>query len=129
MKEIQLKELTRSIKFIEGIGCKFKIIDPDGNEYGELEVVTPKQRKRRAPNRFPYGELREFYGSQIDLKAAVGSVQIVKIGDYEAEDIRSGVCSYLSTVWGRKTYTTCHGKDGKTIEVLRITDEVPDEKA
>lgn len=128
MKEIQLKELTRSIRFIEGVGCKYKIITPDGTEYGDLEV-KPTRGGKRASHKHPRGEVRGFYAPQIDLSAKVGTVQIVKIGDYEAEDIRSGVCSYLSTTWGKKTYTTCHGKDGKTIEILRISDEVPNEEA
>ena len=128
MKEIQLKELMRSIRFIEGVGCKFKIIAPDGLEYGDLEV-KPIKGGKRAAHKHPRGEVRGFYAPQINLGAPVGSVQVVQIGDYEAEDIRSGLCSYLSTTWGKKTYTTCHGKDGKSIEVLRISDEAQNEKA
>ena len=116
MKPIQLRELERSIKFIDSLGCTYKIITPDLAEYGTLEIKQTKERTR-APLRYPYGELSRFYRPQLNLAAEVGEVQEIQVGKYTVEDIRSGVCSVLSKEWGTDTYTTSMG-DG-VVEVLR----------
>ena len=116
MKEIQLKELQRVIKFIEALGCQYKIIAQDGQEFGKLDT---KPARVRGPRKHAYGELTSFYRPQIDLNAQVGSVQEISIGKYKSEDIRAGVCSMLSREWGKETYTTSLNAKNQTIELLR----------
>lgn len=122
MKEIQMKELQRMIKFITGAGCKFKIITPDGEEFGELEVKPVKTRAKRNLER-PYGELINFYKPQIDFNAPVGSVQEINPGTYPAMRIQSGVCSLLHKEWGKDNYTTCVNTKTNKVEVLRIAEK------
>lgn len=114
MKEIQVRELQRAIKFIDALGCTYKIISPEGEEFGTLEV-KPQSKKR--PLRYPYGELVNFYRPQVRLDAAIGDVQEVAFGKYAPDDIRSGVCSLLSKEWGNGTYTT--SITNTSIEVMR----------
>ena len=117
MKPIQQRELERAIKFIDSLGCAYKIITPEGTaEYGALEVKPVKERTR-APLRYPYGEMSRFYRPQINLSSEIGEVQEIQIGKFSTEDIRAGVCSVLSKEWGNDTYTTSMG-DG-VVEVLR----------
>jgi hypothetical protein len=122
MKDIQMKELQRMIKFISGAGCKFKIITPDGEEFGELEV-KPMGSKTRGPLERPYGELINFYKPQIKLDAPVGSVQEISSGEYPPLRIQSGVCSLLHREWGKDNYTTCINNKTKSIEILRIAEK------
>lgn len=117
MKPIQQRELERAVKFIDALGCTYKIITPDGAEFGTLEVKPAKERTR-APLRYPYGELARFYKPQLNLNAEVGDVQEIQVGKYLPADIRAGVSSILSKEWGPETYTTSIG-DG-VVEVLRI---------
>ena len=56
MKEIQQREFNRAIAVLEALGCEYKIITKDGDQFGGLEVAVEKH-KRRAPNRYPYGTL------------------------------------------------------------------------
>lgn len=116
MKDIQLKELQRAIKFIDALGCTYKIITPDGAEFGTLEV-KPAQDRKRAPLRYPFGEISKFYKPQLNLQAEIGDVQEIAIGKYSVDDIRNGVCALLSKEWGKDTYTTSIGEG--TVEVLR----------
>lgn len=116
MKEIQLKELQRVIKFIEALGCQYKIITGDGREFGALET---KPARSRGPRKHEYGELSNFYRPQLDTKAIVGSVQEISIGHYGPEDIRAGMCAFLTKEWGKGTYTTSINSKNKTIELLR----------
>jgi hypothetical protein len=117
MKDIQLKELQRAIKFIDALGCAFKIITADGQEFGALEVKAVKDRKR-GPLRYPYGEIAKFYKPQLNLAAEIGDVQEIAVGKFSPEDIRSGVCSLLSKEWGKDSYTT--SMTDVSVEVLRV---------
>jgi hypothetical protein len=118
MKEIQLKELQRAINYMTAIGCTFKVITPDGQEFGTLEVVVNKP-KSRGPLRHEFGVIARWYRPQLDLEAKVGDVQTVKCGNFSTEEIRSGVCSLLSKQWGKDTYTT--NITGDLVEVLRTS--------
>jgi hypothetical protein len=116
MKEIQLKELQRSINYMTAIGCTFKIITPEGEEFGTLEVVVHKPRTR-APLRHRFGAISDWYKPQINLDAEIGDVQVIKFGGFLMDEVRSGVCSMLSKRWGKDTYTTNILAD--SMEVLR----------
>jgi hypothetical protein len=118
MKEIQLKELQRAINYMTAIGCTFKVITPDGQEFGTLEVVVNKPRSRK-PLRYEFGAIAGWYRPQIDLEAPIGSVQTLTCGEFSPEDIRSGVCSLLTKHWGKDSYTTNINVD--LIEVLRVS--------
>lgn len=118
MKDIQTRELQRAIKFIEAIGCDYAVVTPDGETYSSgLEVVEAKERTR-APLRYAYGEIAKFYKPQINIAAEIGEVQEIVLGKFTAEDIRGGVCSFLSREWGKDTYTT--NITEHCVEVLRI---------
>ena len=94
-----------------------KIITPEGEEFGTLETKPPKDRKR-APLRYPFGEIAKFYKPQLNLQAEIGDVQEIALGKFSAEDIRSGVCSVLSKEWGNDTYTP--SITDTSVEVLRV---------
>lgn len=119
MKEIQFKEFVRSVKFIESLGCKFKIITPDGEEYGALEVVVKKPQRKGSG--LPHGEISNFVRANLDMNAEVGSVQEIFVPEkYVPLHIQASACHILSRAWGRDTYTTCLNKNNMSIEILRI---------
>ena len=103
MKDLQRKELNRVLMFIDSIGCKYKIITDDGEEFGTLEVAPIKKKK---PLTYAYGEISNWYRPYVDLTAGVGIVQEIPLGKFEAETIRGGLCSWLSKQWGKDTYIT-----------------------
>jgi hypothetical protein len=119
MKEIQLKELLRSVKFIESLGCKFKIITPEGEEFGVLEVRKKAPRKSTG---LAHGEISNFVRSNLDMNAEVGSVQEIFVPEkYVPLNVQASVCHILTHAWGRDTYTTCLNKNTMGIEILRIS--------
>ena len=114
MKDIQLKELARCIKFIEATDCKYKIITPDGQEFGQLEVMVKMTRR---PLKYPFGSVAKHYKQQLNLNLPVGDVQEIACGEYPPEMIRGGLASMLSVKWGKDTYATA--TKGNVVEILR----------
>ena len=45
--DIKTKALNQALNQLKVIGCNFKVITPDGQEFGDLEVVRPRVRTRR----------------------------------------------------------------------------------
>lgn len=117
MKEIQIRELQRVLKFLEGIDCQYAIITDDGECFSNGLEVKPRKSRSRSPLAFPCGEVKKFVQPQINFDAEIGSVQEINVGKYGAERVRSGACSILSSAWGKDTYTTSISEH--TVEILR----------
>lgn len=118
MIEIQMKELQRCIKFITAINCQFKIITPEGEEFGELVVEQKKKRTvDRSSPRYPFGEIARWYKPFINLDLKVGEVMTVPFGDFDKKSVQSGVISFLVKSWGKKTFTSVTTET--QIEILR----------
>lgn len=118
MKEIQQREFNRAIAVLEALGCEYKIITKTGEQFGGLEVVVAKPKKRAA-NRYPYGALTSYARGLVDMDLAAGDVQSVPVGEFDAESVRSVVCIMLTKAWGTDTYTTA--VSGDHVDVMRIT--------
>ena len=103
MKDLQRKELNRVLMFIDSIGCKYKIITDDSEEFGTLELAPIRKKK---PSIYVHGEISRWYRPHVDLDVGVGIVQEVPLGKYPAETIRGGMCSWLTKEWGKETYVT-----------------------
>ena len=117
MKDIQKRELIRSIKLIQSLGCSYRIITPDGDSFGELQIVEPKVRKSRRTRKYPYGVLSEHVKKHVNLDIAIGEVQEIPCEDFDLEMLRASACAIFTWTWGTDTYTTA-GR-GDRIEVLR----------
>lgn len=112
------KTIQNAVRMLEASGAQFKVISPDGTEYGVLKVESPRKKKMN-PDR-EYGELRAYYDRFIDYNAPVGTVlQVPHNPKYKPEEIRGGLCAKLTTRWGKGTYTTAVAKNG-TVEIMRI---------
>ena len=105
MEDIQKRELIRSIKLIQSLGCSFRILSPDGESFGDLQIVEPKTR-RRSPSKYPHGSLTKQVKDHLDLNAEIGVVQKIPPGDFDLEMLRSVACSILTAAWGRDSYVT-----------------------
>ncbi len=114
MQDLQVRELQRAVKFMAAIGCSFKVIAPNGEEFGELEVVAARQR---AGLRYKRGAIRSHYKAQLSLDAGIGEVQVVDCGEFDLETIRGGISSMLTREWGKGTYTT--SSSGTQVHVMR----------
>ena len=118
MKEIQQREFNRAIAVLEALGCEYKIINKDGEEFGGLEVAVEKH-KRRAPNRYPYGTLTNHVRALMNFELQPGDVHSFTVGEYDPKSVQRVTCSIMTKAWGADAYTT--SVSGDHVDVMRIT--------
>lgn len=121
MKDIQKREFIRSVELIKALGCTYKIITPEGESFGELQVVVEKTRKVRRSLKHPYGALTTHFKKFLDINAAIGVVQEIPCAKFDPAALRATICPTLTRLWGPKTYITAIHPD--KVEVMRIATE------
>jgi len=111
---MQLQQLDRIESVLKNMGCHYQIFLPNGQTRGEL----PAKQSKRAPKMFPHNEARTYYKPFVDdLKP--GQVARIPLDKYPPDYLQGNVCAYLSTNWGKRTYTTAVNLDAHCLEVLR----------
>ena len=110
---MQLQQLDRIESVLKNMGCHYQIFLPNGETRGELPV---KQRKRTF--QFPHNEARAYCRTFLD-GLQPGQVASIPLGKYPARYLQGNACAYLSTIWGKRTYTTTVNLDTQCLEVLR----------
>lgn len=121
MKDIQKRELLRSITLIQSLGCSYRILSPDGDSFGDLQVVEPKTKHTRGPSKYPYGVLTTHIKKHVSLEIGVGTVQEIPCGNFDLEILRAAACSIFTRAWGTDSYVTAG--HGDRIEVMRTADK------
>lgn len=109
MEDIRKKVLDKALAMLTATGCKFAVIDPDGNKHGELEVIEPKKRTKSDVS------YKGFY--EPILATIQPGEKIHEITPPEGVDIgkfRGALCGGCSRMWGTDTYST-QIKDGKIL--------------
>lgn len=116
MEKIIEQTISKAIKMLEACDCQFAIIDKDGNEYGELEVVV---QKKRSANLFPYGELKNYIKQHID-NLQPGDVVSIPALHYGLGPIQSSASSTACVMFGNGSCTTTRNREKNTVEILRV---------
>ena len=118
MLEIQKQKIEQLIAVLSGVEAQYKIILPDGTEYGELTVSVEVEGKRR-PLAHPYGTVTRYVQPYL-LALEVGEALEIPAGGYGLERVRSVSCSCASRLWGNGAVTTYANADTDKVEVLRL---------
>lgn len=110
------KAAQQAIALLTALKADFKIILPTGEEYGNLEVVRPKERTRVQMNK--RGSLSAVYLPIIE-SMKVGDVMTVPVPEHlVAEHVRGAMAAYVSKNWGVGSAKTCINENA--VEILRV---------
>lgn len=113
-----LKKSVQDLKALQARGfVQFKVISELG-EFGDLKIEPKKKKKVRNPSNVPYGAIRQYALPYIQNMQS-GDIVSIPIGEYIAENLRGNICSWCTTAWGKKTYTSSYNKQTNSIEVYR----------
>jgi len=115
--EIISKTIASAVRLLNATGAKYKVIAPDGTEYGDLVIQTEKPRVRVTTHE------RGYYNDHITpFLGGVKPGDVVTI-PYKAGstpiEMRSVATAKCHQLWGKGSYTSSVGKHG--VEILRIS--------
>lgn len=117
--QIVTKTIARAIEMLTASGAKFKVISPNGEEFGELEVVQHVEKKKVFKHK--HGTLRNIYLPHLQsLKTSEVATIPVREEGVTLEDVRGSACAWATKHWGKGAYTTSLDKTFNNVEILRI---------
>ena len=119
----QQAALSKALALLRASGCKYKVLTPDGAEFGELKLAPPEPpvapRKRR-PSTHPHGALKNYYWPMVKHMKP-GEVVCIPPADFDPVRLRSAITADLSAEWGKGTFITTVTKgDNANVEILRV---------
>ena len=112
--DVKTIALNRAIQLLTSLGAQFKVIMPDGGEFGALEAVQPKKGTK-----YGYGVLRE-HVRPIMLDMKVGDVVELPIAHMDAISVQAAAGSYAADAWGPGSIMSTQRKDRAAVEVMRV---------
>jgi hypothetical protein len=108
LKTIAAERIARQL---ENLGCSFKIITADGEEFGDLTVVT---KSKRVPINATVN-----YVDQLK-NIAIGESRVISYGELDAIKVQAAMCSFMHKTFGSGTYMTGLDRNAGTVEILRL---------
>jgi len=117
MHDIQLRSLKQWMAVMDKWGVQYKIITPDGQEFGALEVAAPRTRKAGL---YPVNTLRDYFLPFIE-KMEAGDVVVVPFGGFDGVPLRGSLAAWAVAHWGKGSATTHLNFDKKHVEILRLS--------
>ncbi len=121
MLDIQKTAIARLIKALDGAGANYKIILPDGTEYGTLETKPVKKVKPKSSRASPYprGELAGYIAPFLaDLP--VGGVASVPYDKYPGTLLAARCYSAGFDSWGKGNCMGSRNDKTKVVEIMRL---------
>ncbi len=110
--------VQRAINLLNSSGAKYKIVMPDGSEYGELQIAAPEKQKRE--RRYPMGYMRSYYRPLIE-NMKPGDIVRVPVSEFDLESLQSGLCAYASANWGNQSAITRRAPEHNAVEIMRVS--------
>lgn len=115
MTDIKKKTIATYVRVLANLGCKFKIIEEDGTEHGDLVVAAPKSDVQRID------VLKHVDYKTPMLAMKPGDVISVKTTpDIPLESLRSSIAGYATKKFGVGVITTTLDRPIDAVIVLRL---------
>jgi hypothetical protein len=120
MLEVQTRKLNQALDVLGLIGAQYKVITPDGTEYGELEVkpLRPTETASKLP-RYERMETRSVFSPHLaGMKA--GQVKVIECGEYDPRVISRDIASYVANTMGSGVVSCLTLRKEGVVQVLAL---------
>ena len=118
---LQTRAVNQLISTLSGMGAQYKIIMPDGTEYGELEIKLPDNKKTKNIV-YPRGATRAYYEPFLS-NLRIGEETSVPYADWDVRILKSNIHSWCFDNWGSRNYIIEADDEDKCVCVLRLAGE------
>lgn len=120
MLEVQEKKLWQAIGLLELLGTKFKVITPDGNEYGDLVLEAPKPAPKisKLP-KYARNEVRTFFLPLLGAMHA-GEVKTIDCKSYDCRVVARDIGAYTANHFGAGSTSCYTDRTVNSVQVLAL---------
>lgn len=118
MKTIMIQQMVANLIKMDAV----YFIQFGDATYTNLEEKM-ETKKKRAPSKYPLGELSKYIRNQIQEPLYPGVSGLVEAGEYDIESLRSTFTSYLSHKYGKNKFITHVEREKNCIWYVWKTDE------
>ena len=116
MIDLKKETIAKHIRILGNLGCKFKVIEEDGTEHGELVAVVPTKPKKP---RNPVLKRVDYKAMMADMKP--GDVINIKAPeDLPLESLRSSISGHGCELYGAGAFATTLDRATHAVLVLRV---------
>jgi hypothetical protein len=120
MLEVQEKKLRQAIDILSLLGTDFKVITPDGVEYGDLEVKAKKPTTSvKGLPRYPRGEVRKFFLPLLTGMKA-GDAKVIDCKSYDARVISRDISSYSINTFGLGAVSCLTERETNSVQIFAL---------
>lgn len=120
MLKVQQEALTRLITALDGMQAQYKIVLPDGTEYGNLRIAPPEEPKRkRQKSPYPIGALQNYFQPFLDGLKPGQAVEIPSNG-FRIESLRGAMTAWAGKTWGKNTFISHANKEKGVVEFIKM---------
>jgi hypothetical protein len=121
MNNIERASLPKIISMLNACKVQFAIIDSNGKQHGNLEIV---EKKKRRPLKYPFGALAKHFTPYIENLKEDQAAE-VPCKEYNMESMRSAIAGWASSHWGNGVCSTMLDKKSNTVLVFRTANQLP----
>ena len=115
MTDIKKDTITKYVRHLANFGCKFKIIESDGTEHGDLVVAPEKARTSRTE------VLKHVdYKTPMLARKPGDVISLSATADMPLESLRSSIAGYATSEFGAGVVTTTLDRANNAVLVLRM---------
>ena len=108
---------------LTAIGAQFKIIMPDGSEYGTLEVAIPstKRTRHRAPDSPPYGAYSAICNPVLqEMKVGDVATFDASLHGFNTQRFAGAISARAQSLWGNGGSQYMINPSTGLIEIIRL---------
>jgi len=115
--DIRTITLQQVLKLLGALGAQYRIIMPEGDSYGTLEVITEPVRPKKG-SRYGWGSLRAYYRPLIEAME-VGEDIIVPVDRFDMLSLATGISDLVASKWGKGNGKVNQREDLNAVQVMR----------
>ena len=114
MTDFKKETIAKHARILANLGCKFKIIEADGTEHGDLVLAKAQAAPRVAVL------------SRVDYKTPLASMDIGDVvsiaapSDMPVESLRSSMAAFANNKFGIGAITTTIDRPNNAVLALRV---------
>lgn len=116
-ENVTLKAIAQAMHILQATKCAYKIVTVDGTVFAEGDVHA-FQGHRMSTQR-PHGLIAAHFKPYLEPMKVGGVCEVPWHPQIREDDLQSAMSAWMSSKWGKGSYTTQKNNTKKVIEVLR----------